>query len=350
MLGKISTVSRLIKNLSLVPQIDASLRSIGSNVTALKDGVAEQIGGVYERLATMQATASPPPAAVDDGLGVVIDKFEYGRETIGVARDHIGTPILGPNRIAIYAREDVKRDLEHDNLPLPPTERREMYQDSRHLEHWLSGRYDAEFVVASLSAEEKNKPLTVLDFGGATGRVIRHMPALLGPDNRYIIADAKEAHVAWVNTHLAPTIIAFQSRYQPPLAFPDHSVDVAFAFSIFTHIYEFETAWLMELKRVLKPGGLLYVTIHDEETWKTLEQSVFHPWFTSKPEIQEARQRMPNLSGRFLYTHLRAPDGTRIADVFHSHDYIRKLWSQFFTVEGIYPRRHDHQAGVVLRT
>ena len=60
----------------------------------------------------------------------------------------------------------------------------------------------------------------------------------------------------------------FLNGFAPPLPLPDAHFDVVTAFSVFTHIDELDSPWLLELRRILKPGGLLDATIHDETTWQ----------------------------------------------------------------------------------
>jgi len=70
--------------------------------------------------------------------------------------------------------------------------------------------------------------------------------------------------------HLSPAIRCFQSHAIPTLPIPDASIDLVYAFSVFSHIDEFELAWLAELRRVLKPGGIAYLTTHTDHTWSQL--------------------------------------------------------------------------------
>src|SRR6185369_1736506 len=43
--------------------------------------------------------------------------------------------------------------------------------------------------------------------------------------------------------------------------------DAICAFSVFTHIDVFEDLWLLELRRILRPGGVACVTFHSERSW-----------------------------------------------------------------------------------
>ena len=57
----------------------------------------------------------------------------------------------------------------------------------------------------------------------------------------------------------------------PPLPYSDEAFDVIYCISVFTHLDDAHTrAWLRELKRVLRPGGVLLLTIHGEQVWQAL--------------------------------------------------------------------------------
>ncbi len=49
-------------------------------------------------------------------------------------------------------------------------------------------------------------------------------------------------------------------RYWPPLEFDSASFDLVWAISVFTHLTDNSIPWLLELHRILKPGGLLIAT------------------------------------------------------------------------------------------
>jgi SAM-dependent methyltransferase len=57
----------------------------------------------------------------------------------------------------------------------------------------------------------------------------------------------------------------------PPLPFPDGKFDLIYSISIFTHLdEEYQMAWLAELKRVLRPGGIALLTFHSDINWRDL--------------------------------------------------------------------------------
>jgi SAM-dependent methyltransferase len=55
------------------------------------------------------------------------------------------------------------------------------------------------------------------------------------------------------------------TELQPPLPYPDGAFDFVYAFSVFTHLsVELADRWMAELRRVVKPGGLVWFTIHGQ--------------------------------------------------------------------------------------
>jgi SAM-dependent methyltransferase len=62
-----------------------------------------------------------------------------------------------------------------------------------------------------------------------------------------------------------PEVIYLHQDNLPPLDIKDASFEIIYAYSIFTHFEErLHLKWLSELHRLLKPGGLLILTVHGE--------------------------------------------------------------------------------------
>jgi SAM-dependent methyltransferase len=97
----------------------------------------------------------------------------------------------------------------------------------------------------------------VLDFGCGAGRTLRQFT---GEARRNEIwgVDIDAASIEWMRGNLAPPLHVATCEPEPPLPFADGTVDFAWAISVFTHLVpETSARWLLELHRVLKPGGLL---------------------------------------------------------------------------------------------
>ena len=52
----------------------------------------------------------------------------------------------------------------------------------------------------------------------------------------------------------------------PHLPFEDKYFDVIYCGSVFTHMDDLADAWLLELKRITRPSGRTYITIHDKHS------------------------------------------------------------------------------------
>ncbi|MBM3978909.1 MAG: class I SAM-dependent methyltransferase [Planctomycetes bacterium] len=101
----------------------------------------------------------------------------------------------------------------------------------------------------------------VLDFGCGCGRVIRHL--------RHSAAelhgcDTNPVAVEWCAENLPFARFAVNAL-ESPLDYDANSFDVAYALSVFTHLPErLQRHWMDEMRRVLKPGGVLVVSLHGD--------------------------------------------------------------------------------------
>lgn len=100
-----------------------------------------------------------------------------------------------------------------------------------------------------------------LDFGCSSARVLRTLAAWRG-DVRWVGCDPNAGAIAWGQDHL-DGLELFTSPQEPPLALDAGSLDLVYAISVWSH---FAAAaglrWIEEMRRVLRPGGLLLLTTH----------------------------------------------------------------------------------------
>src|SRR5205814_6468754 len=100
---------------------------------------------------------------------------------------------------------------------------------------------------------------SVLDFGCGCGRVTRYWEGFAGA---VAGSDVNAAAIEWCRANLGFARFA-QNGLAPPLVFEPESFDLVYALSVFTHLTaELQLAWRDELRRVLRPGGRLFVTTH----------------------------------------------------------------------------------------
>jgi SAM-dependent methyltransferase len=107
-----------------------------------------------------------------------------------------------------------------------------------------------------LPAEWSFEGKRVLDFGCGAGRTLRHFLAEAAAAEMWG-ADIDAASIAWLKGALSPPLHLVCNPADPPLGLDQGSFDLVWALSVFTHLTENSLAWLLELHRLLKPGGLL---------------------------------------------------------------------------------------------
>ncbi len=122
------------------------------------------------------------------------------------------------------------------------------------------GRNQWGFIKSLLPGDWYFEGKRILDFGCGAGRILQ--PAMVDdPEGEYWGCDIDARSVEWLRRHLAPPLHVFQTRDWPPMQLPDRHFDLIYAFSVFTHIVDSWSAWLLELHRVLKDDGILIATV-----------------------------------------------------------------------------------------
>lgn len=245
--------------------------------------------------------------------------------------------------------------LARDAAPIPVTSDREYYHGDRHYDWWLSGLKD--YLAIKQALARHGRALSpgdrALELGAASGRVTRHLLAQ-EPELEVWATDINFRHVAWMQTFLDRRLNAFQHTVLPHLPTEDNAFDLICAFSVFTHIDEFETAWLLELRRILRTGGIAYLSIHSDYLWSRvpsiprfldalLAMREFVTDYDIRPELFD--RPMPHAKVVFRNVQSRIYN----TNVFHSLDYVREVWGRFFTVIDFLPAGHGYQDVVLLQ-
>lgn len=195
-------------------------------------------------------------------------------------------------------------------VPVPPAMLRFRVSESIPVEEFLRvGEAWANLIRLHSEdmGQDRGNARRVLDFGCGCGRTARW---LLGDRNtEFHGVDVDQEAVAWCQQHLTPDRFAVTGP-APPLLYPDEHFDVIYCLSVFTHLNEvMQDAWLQELRRILRPGGVLLLTVHginaakgmDAEGQRILQASGF------------LHRRSPKLSGLL-------PDWYQTT--WHSEEYI----------------------------
>jgi SAM-dependent methyltransferase len=101
----------------------------------------------------------------------------------------------------------------------------------------------------------------ILEFGCGDGRMLRWLDHLAG-DREVWGTDIDAGRVFWCKQNLGPRLRFITTTTVPHLPFEDRHFGFVYAGSVFTHIDDLADAWFAELRRVLRPGGKLFVTVH----------------------------------------------------------------------------------------
>src|SRR5580658_313172 len=122
----------------------------------------------------------------------------------------------------------------------------------------------------------------VLDFGCGVGRQLMPMTRYF-PDAQYFAVDVDPSSIEFIRQNYA-TVHAGVNGFMPPLKFADKEMDLVYAVSTFSHFdLPTQKAWLTELFRITKPGGLVLLTIEGK---RALEK-IANKSLTDKTEIEE---------------------------------------------------------------
>lgn len=237
---------------------------------------------------------------------------------------------------ARYRRQDFAADLRErftggSGQPLPPAAlRHRVGPNSSRAEFLHVGALCADDLMRVY--EELARPPASdqrwLDFGCGCGRVARHLigpgaGALLGGRAlTYTGVDVDRRQIAWAARHLPGRFAVIPAA--PPTALASAAFDVIFTISVFTHLDEGpQDAWLSELARLLRPGGLLLATTHAPDIAPT------------SPGVTAAELARLEQEG-FLFRPSVGPFNEQSA--FHSAAYLQTAWSRHLEPRGLFPK------------
>lgn len=147
-------------------------------------------------------------------------------------------------------------------LPAMPPEEIQVRFTGGYGEHTLREAFSFYRVVSGATAS--SRPEAAMDFGCGWGRITRF--GIRDFDkSRLIGVDPIEAMIE-VCRDTNPWATFQQIGLRPPIDLPAGSLDVIFAFSVFSHLTEeVHLEWIEEFSRLLRRGGTLVVTTRERE-------------------------------------------------------------------------------------
>jgi SAM-dependent methyltransferase len=199
----------------------------------------------------------------------------------------------------------------------------------------------------------------ILEFGCAGGRMIRWLGDLSDSCEVWG-ADIWASAIIWCKQYLSPPFHFVTTTVCPHLPFEDRYFGFIYAGSVFTNMADLVDTWFLELRRVLRPGGRLYFTIHDrstlsifegkqseeeDERWSSRVGGGKEQWhnvmkfFPSHAEVQRFKRKEVDMVtlGRSVAAHV-------LWDV----DFLCKRQQPFFRVLSITEKAYGPQTGVLL--
>ena len=226
------------------------------------------------------------------------------------------TPVLRSNRDA------APTELDATGVPLPPVNLRHWVAGTDNATWFLEGgQLGAQTVVSLLAKHQVDfaKLESVLDFGCGCARVLRHLRGY--GTVRLHGTDSNQAAIAWCDEYLDFAEFA-TNRLEPPMRYRPHSFDFAYAFSVFTHLPEsLQVAWMQEMRRILKPKGLLLITVHGDH---------YLPQIPAAETEKYQRGELVVLSEDAV--------GQNRCAAFHPESYVRKILASGFEVVDFVPQ------------
>jgi SAM-dependent methyltransferase len=224
-------------------------------------------------------------------------------------------------RAQAFAARGKAPELAADDLPVPPPDLIVRVAGTPDVDWFLEGgRLAGESVrgAAARAGRELESLDTLLDFGCGCGRVTRRWRSLNGVAVHG--SDANADAIEWCRRHL-PFGEFVVNTLEPPLDYPADTFDLVYALSVLTHLpEELGLAWRDELRRVLRPGGLLVLSTHG-------------PAYRERMDDGE-RERFDRGE---LVVRWESAAGTNLCSAYHPHGYVRGRLAEGFELVDLVP-------------
>ncbi len=203
-------------------------------------------------------------------------------------------------------------------VPLPPDY---IMYESFQLDYerfYHGGAGTAKWLVGYLLKYKNKDHLRILDWGCGPGRVVRHLPGILGNGCEYFGTDYNPKSIRWCSDNLKDISFSLNT-VEAYLPYPDAYFDFIYGLSIFTHLSgKMHYLWLKELLRVLKHNGILFITTQGDNF---------------KAKLTQAEQEKFEEGG--LVVRGKVKEGHRTFSAFHPEKFMEKLFCDVEVLEHI---------------
>ena len=178
---------------------------------------------------------------------------------------------------------------------------------------------------------------TMLDWGCGSGRLTGLFLKYSGIADVHGCDIDAEA-VEWANEHF-PQGTFTAIPLHPPTSYKDEQFDIIVSFSVLTHLdRDNQTAWLKEMRRILKHGGLFLATVHGVKAAQVLLR---------KEDIEKLQRDGVHDATRDTVLEGVAPDDYYRAS-FQTEQYIQQHWSPIFEIADIVEQGASNYHDIVV--
>jgi len=161
---------------------------------------------------------------------------------------------------------------DYPSIKLPPDYL--MYESFQlnYRSYYFDSKESAKWLVELITPYKNLNSKSILDWGCGPGRIVRHLPDFVSDANIYG-SDYNKTSIDWCQKNI-PNVKFDVNGISPPLNYSNNQFDFIYGISIFTHLSDkMHHAWIQELSRVLKVGGVLMLTTHGDSFKRKLTKN-----------------------------------------------------------------------------
>lgn len=214
-------------------------------------------------------------------------------------------------------------------LPIPGPDDRMGYSPNDSDQYLETGKYDHDILLKIIDKHHgagRTSGFRLLDFGCSSGRVLRHFDTERSKRGWKLAGiDIQARPIQWIREFFPAHFEVTTGSLMPHLPYEDNYFDTVYGISVFTHIKYLWDAWILELRRVTKPGGLIIQTFHGEDAWRFYFQNQKLDWVRQNHSPEMLKQESMNVP-YFYYGDLS------VGQIFWKTEVAREYWSRYLKV------------------
>ena len=181
-------------------------------------------------------------------------------------------------------------------------------------------------LVTALGALSGKK---VLDFGCGIGRISLKLHHMAQQPTH--LCDVNDYSIDYMKRQLPEADVQL-TGFEPPLPYESNFFDALFSISIWTHLHpKMQIPWLMEMHRILKPGGYAMISIAGDYVLPNRKKTY--------PEWESYTENDVRLQGQLFLEYKRLNSNPEnfpgitesYGTTIHDHEFVRRTWGCLFS-------------------